>query len=251
MAGEQSLRRLSVTVQLPRADPARNYLDKYFGAMKVRVYWGNASDFMRELRERWEASTWPRGRGRPYVGPRPFDRAERGRFYGRDQEARALVSLVVAHRVVLLYAASGAGKTSLLNAGLVPLLEEEDGFEVLPAACGCRASSAGRRWQPVPDQPARATSHATPAPTPTADATLAGVPRRPAAPDAGGRRCRAPRLLVIDQFEELFTLYPEHWPRRARGLRRSCARRSSRTRCCASCSRSGRTSSPSSIRTRR
>jgi hypothetical protein len=55
MAGEQSLRRLSVTVQLPRADPARNYLDKYFGAMKVRVYWGNATDFMRELRERWEA----------------------------------------------------------------------------------------------------------------------------------------------------------------------------------------------------
>ena len=55
MAGEQSLRRLSVTVQLPRADPARDYLDKYFGAMKVRVYWGNATDFMRELRARWQA----------------------------------------------------------------------------------------------------------------------------------------------------------------------------------------------------
>jgi SIR2-like domain len=55
MAGEASLRRLSVTVQLPRAEPARNYLDKYFGAMKVRVYWGSAADFMRELRERWEA----------------------------------------------------------------------------------------------------------------------------------------------------------------------------------------------------
>ena len=43
----------SVTVQLPRDGPAQIYLDKYFGAMKVRVYWGNASDFMRELRERW------------------------------------------------------------------------------------------------------------------------------------------------------------------------------------------------------
>jgi hypothetical protein len=55
MAGEQSLRRLSVTVQLPRADPARTYLDKYFGAMKVRVYWGSAGDFMHELRARWRA----------------------------------------------------------------------------------------------------------------------------------------------------------------------------------------------------
>jgi len=55
MAGEQSLRRLSVTVQLPRADPARAYLDKYFGAMKVRVYWGSATDFMRELQARWQA----------------------------------------------------------------------------------------------------------------------------------------------------------------------------------------------------
>ena len=53
MAGEQSLRRLSVTVQLPRDAPAQSYLNKYFGAMKVRVYWGSASDFMRELRARW------------------------------------------------------------------------------------------------------------------------------------------------------------------------------------------------------
>jgi hypothetical protein len=55
MAGEPSLRRLSVTVQLPRADPARRYLDAYFGAMKVRVFWGTAVEFVTELRERWRA----------------------------------------------------------------------------------------------------------------------------------------------------------------------------------------------------
>jgi hypothetical protein len=55
MAGEQSLRRLSVTVQLPPAAAAQSYLDRYFGAMKVRVYWGDAEDFMAELRERWLA----------------------------------------------------------------------------------------------------------------------------------------------------------------------------------------------------
>ena len=55
MAGEPSLRRLSVTVQLPREDPARHYLDQYFKAMNVRVFWGNANDFMSELRTRWQA----------------------------------------------------------------------------------------------------------------------------------------------------------------------------------------------------
>jgi hypothetical protein len=53
MAGESSLRRLSVTVQLRAASAERDYLEKYFGAMNVRVYWGDASDFAAELRERW------------------------------------------------------------------------------------------------------------------------------------------------------------------------------------------------------
>jgi SIR2-like domain len=55
MAGEPSLRRLSVTVQLRPADPEREYLEKYFGAMNVRVYWGTAVEFTAELRRRWHA----------------------------------------------------------------------------------------------------------------------------------------------------------------------------------------------------
>ena len=72
----------------------------------------------------------------PYVGPRPFSAAERALFFGRDQEIGELVSLVISHPYVLLYAVSGAGKTSLLTAGLMPALREQ-GFEVLPP-CGCR-----------------------------------------------------------------------------------------------------------------
>jgi hypothetical protein len=53
MAGEQSLRRLSVTVQLRPTDPEREYLEKYFGALNVRVYWGTAKEFAAELRRRW------------------------------------------------------------------------------------------------------------------------------------------------------------------------------------------------------
>jgi len=69
----------------------------------------------------------------PFVGPRPFKPEDAPLFFGRTDEADELLSLVVAEREVLLYSQSGAGKTSLLNAGLRPLLEKE-GFEVLPVA---------------------------------------------------------------------------------------------------------------------
>ncbi len=42
-----------------------------------------------------------------------------------------LLDLLIAERIVLLYSPSGAGKTSLIQAGLLPELEDE-GFQVLP-----------------------------------------------------------------------------------------------------------------------
>lgn len=68
----------------------------------------------------------------PYVGPRPFEIADRNVFFGRDREARELKARVIGHPLALLYAQSGAGKTSLINARLIPDLDEE-GFNVLPA----------------------------------------------------------------------------------------------------------------------
>jgi hypothetical protein len=53
MAGESSLRRLSVTVQLRASTAERSYLEKYFRAMNVGVYWGTASEFVKELGARW------------------------------------------------------------------------------------------------------------------------------------------------------------------------------------------------------
>jgi HEAT repeat protein len=44
-------------------------------------------------------------------------------FFGRAAETRTLGAMIHAHRLVLLYGASGAGKTSLLLAGVVPWLE--------------------------------------------------------------------------------------------------------------------------------
>lgn len=60
----------------------------------------------------------------PYVGPRSFRRDEM--LFGRDQVTRTLTHLVVAERIVLLYSPSGAGKTSLIQAALVPRLEHQE-----------------------------------------------------------------------------------------------------------------------------
>jgi hypothetical protein len=66
----------------------------------------------------------------PYVGLRAFEQQEGRLFFGRERESSEIFSLLVAHRELLLYAPSGAGKSSLIHAGLIPRLEAE-GFEVL------------------------------------------------------------------------------------------------------------------------
>lgn len=68
-------------------------------------------------------------RPNPYVGPRPYRRGET--LYGREQESAELADLLIAERIVLMYSPSGAGKSSLMNASLIPSLEN-NGFEVLP-----------------------------------------------------------------------------------------------------------------------
>ena len=65
----------------------------------------------------------------PYVGPRAFQIGEQ--LYGRDWEALELRDLIVAKRIVLLHSPSGAGKTSLIQSGLAPLLAR-DGFQYTP-----------------------------------------------------------------------------------------------------------------------
>src|SRR5512136_2227211 len=71
----------------------------------------------------------PQPRPNPYVGPRAFRQGET--LYGRDREVLELLDLLIAERIVLLYSPSGAGKSSLINAALIPRLQGED-FRVRP-----------------------------------------------------------------------------------------------------------------------
>jgi WD40 repeat protein len=160
-----------------------------------------------------------RNKLQPYVGPRPFERGDQALFFGRDREARDLLSLVVAHEAVLLYAQSGAGKTSLLNAMLIPFLEEK-GFQVLPTARVRGSIPEGIEPDQIPNLYVLNTlvswAGDESQPEDLARMSLAQFLSAREQPDdeeeEGTDSTR--RAIIFDQFEELFSFYPERWKER-------------------------------------
>ena len=174
------------------------------------------------------------GASEPYVGPRPFKREDRDIFFGRYRETLELSSLIIAHRELLIYAQSGAGKTSLIDAQLVPTLESEEEFEVLPLA---RVRS--RTAQSMPDEKIKNIymfnaladlSGGSLSLMERAQLTLREYLKRRPRPPIGPpeettdnppaqtpteienqKQPRLPRAIIFDQFEELFTLYPHRY----------------------------------------
>lgn len=66
----------------------------------------------------------------PFVGPVPLDVGQK--LHGRRRETEELSDLLLSKRIVLLFSPSGAGKTSLIRAGLIPRLKESYEMEALP-----------------------------------------------------------------------------------------------------------------------
>jgi hypothetical protein len=60
---------------------------------------------------------------KPYKGPESYQTHDAELFFGRNAAAEELIARVLSSRVTLLHAQSGAGKTSLINALLIPGLE--------------------------------------------------------------------------------------------------------------------------------
>jgi hypothetical protein len=61
----------------------------------------------------------------PYRALRPFREVDASLFFGREAFARALYKKVLEHRLVTLVGPSGSGKSSVVQAGLLPLLRRE------------------------------------------------------------------------------------------------------------------------------
>jgi WD40 repeat protein len=149
--------------------------------------------------------------GNPYVGPRPFTQDDADLFYGRDREARDLLAQVLSERMVLFYAQSGAGKTSLINSRLIPGL----------AAEGFAAPAVGRVSGVPPAGIQPLDIFAFNLMWGLGTSALLDLDSTRAATLAEMRLCeflagetvlrRAPTVLIIDQFEEIFTTRPDQW----------------------------------------
>lgn len=58
----------------------------------------------------------------PWLGPRPFEEKDYKVFFGRGKETEAIVAMILRERLSVIAGLSGAGKTSLLRAGVLPAL---------------------------------------------------------------------------------------------------------------------------------
>ena len=176
--------------------------------------------------------------GSPYRGLSVFGEQDAGWFFGREAATTAVVDrmsrLLAGVGLLVVSGASGAGKSSLLRAGVLPRIRA-DGLAAAPGAAS---------WPCVVFTPTRAPlDELALRVAPLAGADAAAVRRgldtapawfaltarqaalaRPPGPagDGGGPTAEGGQpspqrrlLLVVDQFEELFTQCPDEGQRRA------------------------------------
>ncbi|MEV4680621.1 caspase, EACC1-associated type [Streptomyces kurssanovii] len=134
----------------------------------------------------------------PYPGLEPFRTEDSGHYFGRDDLVRRLLTAVRGNGPVVVVGASGAGKSSLLRAGLLAGLarghaSDDDATPwpalLLPAPGSHPLAALADAW-------ARTTGRPVP------EVRRALERGRFLPPLAGRAACR---LLVVDQFEEVFT----------------------------------------------
>ena len=131
----------------------------------------------------------------PYPGLAPFTEADAGQFFGREAEITTLWAKIPLHPMMALIGPSGVGKTSFLRAGVVP--HAPSGWQCLVSTPG-HAPFAGL---------ARSLAPAF-AGNPEAVQQLLEfhVPEQALALVARWRERANHALIVVDRFEELFTL---------------------------------------------
>jgi WD40 repeat protein/transcriptional regulator with XRE-family HTH domain len=175
--------------------------------------------------------------GSPYRGLAVFGEQDAGFFFGREAAASTVLDqmsrLLAGTGLLVVSGASGAGKSSLLRAGVLPRIRAE----------GLAAAPGAASWPHVVFTPTRAPlDELALRVAPLAGADAAAV-RRGLAADPGGFALTARQaaragppgpteepeghspqpdqlrqrrlLLVVDQFEELFTQCPDEGQRRA------------------------------------
>lgn len=144
----------------------------------------------------------------PYAGPRPFDQNEKEIFFGREYEQSELFSMIVSNKVVLLYSQSGAGKTSLINASVLPRLVEE-GFEVMPIVRAGRKLYSEEEMKSIKNIYCLNTILTCSQVQDSSYELYRNMSLKEYA-----KKKEYPRVIVFDQFEEVFSNFEERWSER-------------------------------------
>jgi WD40 repeat protein/energy-coupling factor transporter ATP-binding protein EcfA2 len=148
---------------------------------------------------------------RPFPGLRPFEFEDHEFFFGRDDQIAALYRLLDRNRFIAVVGSSGSGKSSLVKAGLLPLLQRE-------------SEEGGRKWR-------RITLHPGDAPMVELENAVVALAAREVNDEESDRVIRSQRigfalrrssfglanaldeipgvedkaiLVLVDQFEEIF-----------------------------------------------
>ena len=158
----------------------------------------------------------------PYRGIEPFRFVDQPIFSGRTEEVRKLVRLITIYRGIYFYGESGAGKSSVINAGLIPALRDE-GFvaervRVQPIAGQAlvieRIALTNEGVPPfLPSSFAACADEKGPEPARvvlSVEEFIRCIEKTPIPQRQGGiANSAAVPVLIFDQFEELITLFEE------------------------------------------
>ena len=111
---------------------------------------------------------------KPYVGLRYFEEQEASIYFGREGDILKLINKLTqpGYHLLLMYGPSGVGKSSLLNAGLLPRIRQL--FEVDPVERRDYFTGLDQQLQNLLDKSSPTNSS-------------------------------KPRLIILDQVEEMFT----------------------------------------------
>ncbi|MGW8062152.1 NACHT and WD repeat domain-containing protein [Streptomyces ziwulingensis] len=160
----------------------------------------------------------------PYRGLAAYRQEDAGWFFGRRRSTDALVAQLRATEetggLVMLVGASGAGKSSLLNAGLVPALRDgaldegggprRDVLQLVPGG-----DPLGELTRRIPGLASVVAAAEAPAAHGPGAPDVTGAAREAVTAWARGRASWPARpVVIVDQFEEVFTLCPGEPDRR-------------------------------------
>lgn len=140
-----------------------------------------------------------------YPGAQPFKEAQEDIFFGREKDVEDFYELISLEEHIVLYSKSGLGKSSLLNAGIRPRIEQEG--QQLPIFIRFGAYTDSKKEMPV-EMTARDIAQYAGEKTVLDKIIEADQSLWYFAKNLQLQSAYSGFLLVFDQFEELFT-YPE------------------------------------------